>query len=88
MLLGGVGLEMMNSHLPLPADVELTASSSLAPDLNDSQFYPAALVLIGIPFTIGACTLSDEVLFAETAYRNGVIKITRMHELGHGESVI
>ena len=73
LLLGGVGLEMMNSRSPLPADVEPSASSSPKPDLSDAQFYSAAVVPIGIPLTIGAGTLSAVVLFAETAYRNGTL---------------
>ena len=73
LLLGGVGLEMMNSRSPLPADVESSASSSSKPDLSDAQFYSAAVVPIGIPLTIGAGTLSAVVLFAETAYRSGTL---------------
>ena len=73
LLLGGVGLEMMNSRSPLPADVEPSASSSPKPNLSDAQFYSAAVVPIGIPLTIGAGTLSAVVLFAETAYRNGTL---------------
>ena len=73
LLLGGLGLEMMNSRSPLPADVEPSASSSLKPDLSDAHFYSAAVVPIGIPLTIGAGTLSAVVLFAETAYRNGTL---------------
>ena len=73
LLLGGVGLEMMNSRSPLPADVEPSASSSPKANLSDAQFYSAAVVPIGIPLTIGAGTLSAVGLFAETAYRNGTL---------------
>ncbi|CAK28446.1 Uncharacterized conserved membrane protein [Synechococcus sp. RCC307] len=71
LLLGGVGLEMMNSRTPLPTGAAASAAIPPAPDLSDAQFYSAAVVPIGIPLTIGAGTLSAVVLFAETAYRSG-----------------
>ena len=71
LLLGGVGLEMMNSRSPLPTAAAASAASPPEPDLSDAQFYSAAVVPIGIPLTIGAGTLSAVVLFAETAYRSG-----------------
>ena len=71
LLLGGVGLEMMNSRTPVPTDTAAQSLTPPRPDLSDAQFYSAAVVPIGIPLTIGAGTLSAVVLFAETAYRSG-----------------
>ena len=73
LLLGGVGLEMMNSRSPLPTGVAASAPKPPESDLSDAQFYSAAVVPIGIPLTIGAGTLSAVVLFAETAYRTGTL---------------
>ena len=71
LLLGGVGLEMMNSRSSLSKGAAASAASPNEPGLSDAQFYSAAVVPIGIPLTIGAGTLSAVVLFAETAYRSG-----------------
>lgn len=73
LLLGGVGLEMMNSRSPLPVDAAATEPRPSESHLNDAQFYSAAVVPIGIPLTIGAGTLSAVVLFAETANRTGTL---------------
>ena len=73
LLLGGVGLEMMNSRSPLPTGVAASAPKPPESDLSDAQFYSAAVVPIGIPLTIGAGTLSAVVLFAETAARTGTL---------------
>ena len=73
LLLGGVGLEMMNSRSPLPTGVAASAPKPPEGDLSDAQFYSAAVVPIGIPLTIGAGTLSAVVLFAETAARTGTL---------------
>ena len=73
LLLGGVGLEMMNSRSPLPTGATASAPKPPESDLSDAQFYSAAVVPIGIPLTIGAGTLSAVVLFAETAARTGTL---------------
>ena len=70
LLLGGVGLEMMNSRSPLPTGAAASVPKPPESDLSDAQFYSAAVVPIGIPLTIGAGTLSAVVLFAETAARS------------------
>ena len=44
LLLGGVGLEMMNSRSPLPTAAAASAASPPEPDLSDAQFYSAAVV--------------------------------------------
>ena len=73
LLLGGVGLEMMNSRSPLPTGAAASVPKPPESDLSDAQFYSAAVVPIGIPLTIGAGTLSAVVLFAETAARTGTL---------------
>ena len=73
LLLGGVGLEMMNSRSPLPTNAAVSTASPPDPGLSDAQFYSAAVVPIGIPLTVGAGTLSAVVLFAETAHRSGTL---------------
>ncbi len=73
LLLGGVGLEMMNSRSPLPTSAAVSTTSPPDPGLSDAQFYSAAVVPIGIPLTVGAGTLSAVVLFAETAHRSGTL---------------
>lgn len=73
LLLGGVGLEMMNSLTPIPTDTAAQSLMSPESDLSDAQFYSAAVVPIGIPLTVGAGTLSAVVLFAETAHRSGTL---------------
>ena len=73
LLLGGVGLEMMNSRSPLPTSAAVSTANPPDPCLSDAQFYSAAVVPIGIPLTVGAGTLSAVVLFAETAHRSNTL---------------
>ena len=69
LLLGGVGMEMMNSSTS-SSQADRRAVEGSAED-DYSAALSNAVVPIGIPLTVGAGTASAVVLFANSADRNG-----------------
>ncbi len=72
LLLGGVGLDMMNTRQT--DDVDLKAvdpSRALHRSGDDAHLYASAVVPIAIPLTVGAGTFSAVILFADLAERSG-----------------
>ncbi len=71
-LLGGVGLDMMNARLS--NDVATKAVDSSLVDrqsLDKAKLYASAVVPIAIPLTVGAGTFSAVILFADLSSRTG-----------------
>jgi multiple antibiotic resistance protein len=80
LLLGGVGLDMMNARQPDDVDIKavdpnravdpgpaLDRRAAQRPPGEDAQLYAAAVVPIAIPLTVGAGTFSAVILFADLA---------------------
>jgi multiple antibiotic resistance protein len=71
-LLGGVGLDMMNARLSNDVDIKAVDSSLVdRQSLDKSQLYASAVVPIAIPLTVGAGTFSAVILFADLGARTG-----------------
>jgi multiple antibiotic resistance protein len=72
LLLGGVGLDMLNARQPDDINVKaVDPNRSLRCSGNDAQLYAAAVVPIAVPLTVGAGTFSAVILFADLAERSG-----------------
>jgi multiple antibiotic resistance protein len=72
LLLGGVGLDMMNARQPDDIDVKaVDPNRALQRAGDDAQLYSSAVVPIAIPLTVGAGTFSAVILFADLAERSG-----------------
>lgn len=72
LLLGGVGLDMMNARQPDAIAVKaVDPNCALQPSGDDAQLYASAVVPIAIPLTVGAGTFSAVILFADLAQRSG-----------------
>ena len=71
-LLGGVGLDMMNARLSNDVDVKAVDSSLVDRQaLDKAHLYASAVVPIAIPLTVGAGTFSAVILFADLGARSG-----------------
>jgi multiple antibiotic resistance protein len=71
-LLGGVGLDMMNARLSNDVDIKAVDSSLVdRQSLDKAQLYASAVVPIAIPLTVGAGTFSAVILFADLGARTG-----------------
>ena len=71
-LLGGVGLDMMNARLSNDVDIKAVDSSLVdRQNLDKAQLYASAVVPIAIPLTVGAGTFSAVILFADIGARTG-----------------
>jgi multiple antibiotic resistance protein len=71
-LLGGVGLDMMNARLSNDVDIKAVDSSLIERQgLDKAQLYASAVVPIAIPLTVGAGTFSAVILFADIGARTG-----------------
>ena len=71
-LLGGVGLDMMNARLSNDVDIKAVDSSLVdRQSLDKAQLYSTAVVPIAIPLTVGAGTFSAVILFADLGARTG-----------------
>jgi multiple antibiotic resistance protein len=82
LLLGGVGLDMMNARQPDAFDMKAgdrqavdgqagDSGRALQRSGDDAQLYASAVVPIAIPLTVGAGTFSAVILFADLAQRSG-----------------
>lgn len=72
LLLGGVGLDMMNARQPDDIDVKAVDPNRAARRYqDDAQLYASAVVPIAIPLTVGAGTFSAVILFADLAATSG-----------------
>ena len=71
-LLGGVGLDMMNARLSNDVDVKAVDSSLVDQQaLDKAHLYASAVVPIAIPLTVGAGTFSAVILFADLGAKTG-----------------
>ena len=71
-LLGGVGLDMMNARLSNDVDIKAVDSSLIERQgLDKAQLYASAVVPIAIPLTVGAGTFSAVILFADISSQSG-----------------
>jgi multiple antibiotic resistance protein len=72
LLLGGVGLNMMNSRQSSDVNVKAVDHKPGPRRLDDdSQLLSTAVVPIAIPLTVGAGTFSTVILFSDLADRSG-----------------
>ena len=72
LLLGGVGLDMLNARQPDDVDSKAVDPNQRPRGTNnDAQLYATAVVPIAIPLTVGAGTFSAVILFADLAERSG-----------------
>ena len=71
-LLGGVGIDMMNARLSNDVDVKAVDASLVDQQaLDNVHLYASAVVPIAIPLTVGAGTFSAVILFADLGARSG-----------------
>jgi len=71
-LLGGVGLDMMQARQPEDVPVKSVEHTRTRDNQQkDSQLYSLAVVPIAVPLTVGAGTFSAVILYAERASKSG-----------------